>query len=189
MIVAVVVAILAAGLAPSIRYFLRYGPPQPGSSIQTPSERWLPPQGGELHALIENIFFAIGAFLLIRFTASRVKDKPIQFKIRSLFLMTTIMSCVFAIGRLYRGSVGQIAMTLGGFVALQFVVFAIASLALRQLDARNEGTFWRTYLGMLEPVTKPPLLLGNAETYRLGMRGNRVLKLALVLPTVCNNRR
>ena len=102
-----------------------------------------------MHALIENIFFAIGAFLLIRFTASRVKDKPIQFKIRSLFLMTTIMSCVFAIGRLYRGSVGQIAMTLGGFVALQFVVFAIASLALRQLDARNEGTFWRTYLGML----------------------------------------
>lgn len=149
MIVVVVVAMLAAGLAPIIQYVLEHSPARPLSPIRSTDTRWFPTQGGELHALIENIFFAIGAFLLIRFTTSRVKDKPIQFKIRSLFLITTVMSCVFAIGRLYRGSIGQIAMTLGGFVALQFLVFAIVSFALRQLNARGEGTFWRTYLGML----------------------------------------
>ena len=31
----------------------------------------------------------------------------------------------------------------------------------------------------LEPVAKPPLRLGNAEKYRLGMCGSRVLELVL----------
>lgn len=100
-------------------------------------------------SLLENTLFALITFFFVRLVATRAEGKPVQFRIKTIFLLTTAMAITFALLRSQSSDPRLLLMGLGLLALGQAVVYTIATLVLRRLETSGEGTFWRSVFGMV----------------------------------------